>query len=143
MKCSRHRSSGIAAVESLIVLPIIFLIFAAIIEFGTAFVRFNILNKAVQNAVRYSVIDVYGTLDPDTIANKASIKNLVIYGQKQIPSGDNINRILDSITIENVEVNIDGGYVVVTATYTYKPLLKLLSINAGLTFSSSSVMRTM
>ncbi len=145
MKTFRKKNSGIAAVESLIVLPVILLILAAIVEFGTAFIRYNTLSKAVQNAVRYSISDVYGTLDPTAIANTTAIKNWVVYGQKQTPSdGDTIsNRFLDSITLNDVSITEDGDYVVVTATYTYTPMLNILDIRTGLTFSSSAVMRTL
>ncbi len=145
MKTFRKKNSGIAAVESLIVLPVIILILAAIVEFGTAFVRYNTLSKAVQNAVRYSISDVYGTLDPTAIANTTAIKNWVVYGQKQTPGDDDTtsNRFLDSITLNDVSITEDGDYVVVTATYTYTPMLNILDIKTGLTFSSSAVMRTL
>lgn len=145
MKSFRRKNSGIAAVESLIVLPVILLIFAAIVEFGTAFIRYNTLNKAVQNAVRYSISDVYGTLNPTAIANTTAIKNWVVYGQKQTPSSDDtdVKKTLDTITLNDVSITVEDDHVVVTATYTYMPMLNLLSMDTGLTFSSSAVMRTL
>ncbi len=139
---SARKSSGIAAVEFLIVLPVLLLILTLIVEFGNAFVRYNTLNKMVQNAARYSVVDIYGSEDVDSIADLTSIQNMVLYGRKT-PIADQLP-VLDSIQVEINEV-VDGGisYVVVTASYPYQPIMNLISIDAltNLQLTSSAVMR--
>lgn len=142
MMLSVRKSSGIAAVEFLIVLPVLLLILALIVEFGNAFVRYNTLNKMVQNAARYSVVDIYGSEDVDAIADHTSIQNMVLYGRK-VPIADQLP-VLDSIQVQINEV-VDGGisYVVVTANYPYQPIMNLIPIDAltNLQLTSSAVMR--
>lgn len=142
MMLSVRKSSGIAAVEFLIVLPVLLLILTLIVEFGNAFVRYNTLNKMVQNAARYSVVDIYGSEDVDAIADITSIQNMVLYGRKA-PIADQLP-VLDSIQVQINEV-VDGGvsYVVVTASYPYQPIMNLLPIEAltNLQLTSSAVMR--
>ncbi len=137
----RHHQFGIAAVEFLITLPLLLLIFTVIVEFGNLFLRYNTLSKSVQNAVRYSVTDVYGTANPSDIAATDNIKNMVVYGNKA-GSG---NPILENLKKDDVTVDSSiSKYVVVTASYTYSPLLNFIPYESisSLTFTSSSVMRT-
>ncbi len=146
MKIRISNQRGIAAVESLITLPILILILTVIVEFGSAYIRYNTLSKSVQNAVRFSIRDVYGTFDPYSIADTSFIKNMVVYGKKVVTDSD--QPILNSFTTDDVTVTYDSSdedekYVVVTASYTYVPILNFLSIGAlaDLTMSSSAVMR--
>ncbi len=138
-----RKQSGIAAVEFLITLPMLLLIITAVVEFGNAFIRYSTLNKSVQNAVRYAVVDVYGTATSDSIANESDIKNMVLYGKKSFADNETPTPILDSLTLDNISVNRVGNYVVVSADYDYQSILNLLPIDAldNLTVSSSSVMR--
>ena len=144
MSILKSRQSGIAAVEFLITLPVLLLILTIIVEFGNAFISYNTLSKTVQNAARYSVRDVYGTADPYAVADFDSIKNMVVYGNKTQPAGDNPPVVLDGLETSNVQVTIDGKYVVVTASYTYSPILNFLPLDSllDLTFSSSALLRT-
>ncbi len=140
---SMHKNKkGMAAVEFLIVLPVILLIFSAIVEFGNVFIRYNILNKSIQNAVRYSVVDVYGSLDPNAIASDDDIKNVVVYGKKLVIDED--EPILSNFSVNDVTITNNGGFVVVTASYKYTPIFNYIPFNSflNITIHSSSVMRS-
>lgn len=141
MKFSKCHYSGIAAVEFLIVLPVLLLVFAIIVEFGNLFIQYNILNKSVQNAARYSVVDLTGSINLDGIADRESIKNMVVYGQK----GVGTSSILKGLTTDNVNVSVEGKYVFVKVlgykydpVFSYVPLKQFLDIE----LKTSSVMRT-
>lgn len=132
---------GMAAVEFLITLPLLLMVLTIVVEFGTAYIRYNTLSKSVQNAVRYSIRD-----SQFFIADFSSIKNMVVYGKKTVIDGD--EPILYSFGVENVSVvyddtDDDEKYVVVTGTYTYVPILRFLYFDklSDLTMSSSAVMR--
>ncbi len=145
IKRSSFKSKGIAAVEFLIVLPVLLFVFTAIIEFGTAFVRYNTLSKSVQNAARYSVVDVYGSVNSNAIADINSIKNMVVYGRKSSVNKEGISYspILSTLTTNDVTVIVSGNYVVVTANYNYSPIFKYIPLKdfLDLNLNASSMMR--
>jgi len=143
MRISVDKQSGIAAVEFLVTLPVLLLIFTVVIEFGNAFIRYSTLNKSVQNAARYAVVDIYGTATSGSIANENDIKNMVMYGKKSFSEGETPTPILDSLTRDNIAVTPVGNYVVISANYDYQSILNLLPIDAldNLTIQSSAVMR--
>lgn len=143
MRRSIDKQSGIAAVEFLVTLPILLLIFTVVIEFGNAFIRYSTLNKSVQNAARYAVVDIYGTATSSSIANETDIKNMVMYGKKSFAQGETPVPILDSLKLTDISVTPAGNYVVISASYDYQSILNLLPIDAldNLTIHSSAVMR--
>ncbi len=141
MKYLKRHSLGIVAVEFLIVLPVLLVVFSAIVEFGNLLIQYNILNKSVHNAVRYSVVDLTGGINPDGIADREAIKNMVVYGQKTIGTSS----ILKGLTTDNVNVNVEGKYVFVKVLgYKYDPIINYIPIKKFLDIElkSSSVMRT-
>ncbi|MEI8655392.1 MULTISPECIES: TadE/TadG family type IV pilus assembly protein [Vibrio] len=143
MRSSVDKQSGIAAAEFLVTLPVLLFIFTVVIEFGNAFIRYSTLNKSVQNAARYAVVDIYGTATSGSIANENDIKNMVMYGKKSFPEGETPTPILDSLTLADISVTPVGNYVVISANYDYQSILNLLPIDAldNLTIHSSAVMR--
>ncbi len=143
MRSFIKNQSGIAAVEFLVALPVLLFIITAVIEFGNAFIRYSTLNKSVQNAARYAVVDIYGTATSGSIANESDIKNMVLYGKKSFVEGETPTPILDSLSLNNISVTKDGNYVVISADYDYQSILNLLPIDAldNLTVRSSTVMR--
>ncbi|MBY7975216.1 pilus assembly protein [Vibrio fluvialis] len=143
----RHHQNGIAAVEFTIVVPVLMLLLAVVAEFGNLFIRYNTLSKSVQNGVRFAVTEVYGTANSDRIVGEdgdppkdgyayTEIKNTVIYGN---PSGLG-DPILDDVS---VEVMHENKFVIVKATYLYRPFLSALldNILSEMTLKSSAVMR--
>lgn len=145
---SNRKISGIAAVEFLITLPLLLLIFTGIVEFGNAFLRYNTLSKAVQNGVRISVVDVYGSSNAAVVAGDTLIKNVVVFGNKEGTG----SAVLDTLTVDDVTVVRDTAldsngnsyvqYITVTAVYDYSPLLNYLSdVLTGMKLRSSAMMR--
>ncbi|MFV0449282.1 MAG: TadE family protein [Vibrio sp.] len=143
MRCSVGKQSGLAAVEFLVTLPILLFIFTAVIEFGNAFIHYSTLNKSVQNAARYAVVDIYGTAMSNAIADENDIKKMVMYGKKSFADGEIPKPILDSLQLDNISVTKDGDYVVISAAYDFESILNLLPIDAldNLNIRSSAIMR--
>ncbi|EKO3932096.1 TadE/TadG family type IV pilus assembly protein [Vibrio fluvialis] len=145
---SIRKSSGIAAVEFLITLPLLLLIFSGIVEFGNAFLRYNTLSKAVQNGVRISVVDVYGSSNSAEVSDDTLIKNVVVYGNKEGTG----TKVLSTLSVDDVTVTRETAtdssgnsyiqYVTVTAVYSYVPLLNYLTdVLTGMKLRSSAIMR--
>ncbi|MEI8633725.1 pilus assembly protein [Vibrio sp. PP-XX7] len=135
------RQSGIAAVEFIITVPVVLLILASVVEFGTALVRYNTLNKMVQNGARYAVTEIYGTASSDQIANVSDIKNVVLYGR----ASGGTTPLLVGVTADNITVIHLNKFVSVTASYQYTPLMSIVPtdiIDFNLNLSASAVMRT-
>lgn len=86
---SKHRGymrneKGLAALEFIIALPILLMLSVLVMDVGRALIQYTEINKALQNGVRYAVVDTYGTLDFGSIADETSIKNVVIYGTPNV-----------------------------------------------------------
>lgn len=136
------RQQGLAAVEFIITIPVILLILIAITEVGNAFIRYNTLNKMVQNGIRYATTDITGTSSYDQIADVDKIKNIVVYGSTTI--GDGATAIVDGISTSDVSVIHASGYVTVTINHTYSPMMGAFSTDVNLAFplNASAMMRT-
>jgi hypothetical protein len=93
----------------------------------------------VQDGARYAVVDVYGTASSDQIADETSIRNVVLYGDKD----GGTTPLLDGVT---VSIDHANKYVTVTATYPYTPVLsiipKTMVANLNIALTASAVMRT-
>lgn len=143
MKTMRVKNiKGLASIELLIVLPVLLLILAAIAEFGNAFIRYNILSKAVQNGARMAVTEVYGTAKAENIASDEQIKQAVMYGSPKTVVDDTTQPILEAMTV-TVTYSTGDDYVVVTGTYPYQPLVGpwLNDLLSDVTVTASAVMR--
>lgn len=71
---TNSKEHGLAAIEMMVILPILLLLLCAIFEVGRIFMHYTMLNKALQNGARYAVIDVYGTDRASLIADSNEIK---------------------------------------------------------------------
>lgn len=138
----RDKQQGLAAVEFIITIPVILLILIAITEVGNAFIRYNTLNKMVQNGIRYATTDITGTSSYDQIADVDKIKNIVVYGSTTI--GDGATAIVDGISTSDVSVTHASGYVTVTINHTYSPMMGAFSTDVNFAFplNASAMMRT-
>ncbi len=134
---------GIAAVEFLIVLPLLLSVLLVITEFGQAFITFNTLNKLAQNGVRYATSDIQGTSSYDQIADVSKIKNIVVYGKTAPADGD--SALVEGLSVDDVSVVHSSGYVTVSVDYSYSPISSLLPTSLDLNFplDTSAVMRTL
>ncbi len=133
---------GIAAVEFLIVLPLLLSVLLVITEFGQAFITFNTLNKLAQNGVRYATSDIQGTSSYDQIADVSKIKNIVVYG-KSAPSDGDVS-LVEGLSVDDVSVDHSSGYVTVSVDYSYSPISSFpSSLDLNFPLDTSAVMRTL
>ncbi|MDF2154428.1 TadE family protein [Vibrio sp. CAU 1672] len=138
------RQAGLAAVEFIIALPMLLILTVLVIDVSRAFIQYTEVNKALQNGARYAVVETYGTLSFNTIAEESEIKNVVIYGN---PVGGS-TPILTYIGVDDVIVTPPTSVtkeVTVSATYNYVPIfLQLPIVGTSLEFSmgASAKMRT-
>lgn len=132
---------GIAAVEFILIFPLLLIFMVALSEIGSLLVKYNTLNKLVQNASRYAVTNIYGTATTDQIAPIADIKNVVLYGN----DSGNGPVLLDTLTADSISVVPSGNFVTITVSYDYVPFIEripVFDIPLTMTISASSMMRT-
>jgi Flp pilus assembly protein TadG len=124
-KIGVRASRGIATVEFAICTPLLFFLMFATAEFGRVLYQYNTLTKAVRDGARYAAvnaaIDAGGTrvvnITPEV---RTETSNLVVTGNIAGTGAP----LLPGLTVANVEVeNAGNGFVRVTATYDYQPML--------------------
>jgi len=117
------RQRGVATIEFAICAPILLLLMLATAEVGRMIIQYNTLNKAVRDGVRYTVREAAnGSTGTVAITNtvRTNTQNLVVTGTM----GGTGTPLLPGLTVGNVTVtDAGGGFVAVSATYTYQPLL--------------------
>ncbi len=135
----RDKQTGLAALEFIICLPVLFILLVLLIDASRAFIQFTKINKALQNGARYAVLDTYGTLDFGSIAAVDKIEKVVIYGNPLASPDD--PKILDypDLVVSVTEPTETSKEVVVSANYTYEPIF---SSSLAFKFGASSKMRT-
>lgn len=141
---SFQEQKGLAVIEFIIALPVLLMLSVLIIDVCRAFIQYTEVNKALQNGVRYALVDTYGTLDFSAIADEASIKNVVVYGK---PAGGG-TPVIDHIEVGDITVTQPTAatkQVTLSATYDYVPIFSSLPFSGtSLQFSigASASMRT-
>jgi Flp pilus assembly protein TadG len=119
----RGRQRGIAATEFAIALPLLLLLMLATAEIGRLLSQYDTLTKAVRDGSRYLASNVLvGTQQIVQITPQiqTNTQNLVVTGNV-LGAG---SPILPGLATGNVTVADAGnGYVSVSATYTYQPIL--------------------
>jgi len=134
---SRRRQRGLAAVEAVIVLPLLLFLALAIGEFGHMLMLYTTLNKAQQDGARYlakvAILGDTGNIclgdhdaDPEPLCDGVSgnveeTKNLIIYGD--INSSGSPLLPVDTVGLPEVLINepVDG-FVRIQVTYNFKPV---------------------
>lgn len=136
----RRQNKGLAAVEFLITLPILTMLLVGIAEVGNAFITYNTINKMVQHAARYSVVDVYGTSGSSDVANYDIVRNMVVYGNTA-GTGD---AAVTGLTTNDINISEAGNFVTVTANYTYQPIMGAFvsNIDFAVPLNASAMMYT-
>ncbi|MBE8567096.1 MULTISPECIES: TadE/TadG family type IV pilus assembly protein [Vibrio] len=142
MKQSNQFQQGFAAVEMVIVTPVLLFFLVLVLELGNVLVHYNVISKSVQNGARYAVSEVYGTIG-GTIAPTSEIQNVVVYGQNSAGTA-----VLSSLTTSDVTVTPPSGdsYVRVSVTYDYVPLFLSIPFSNesfAVPLSVTSVMRVL
>lgn len=130
----KNKQIGLAALEFIICLPVLLMLTALLIDVSRAFIQYTEINKALQNGVRYAVVDTYGTLDFGSIADEDLIKNMVVYG-KPIPSQSDskVVKYIDTADVIVTAPTSTSKEVVISTYYTYVPIF------SSLPFSDSSL----
>lgn len=145
------RCRGIASIELAIVLPVLLLLMMATVEVGRLLSQYDTLTKSVRNAARYLASNAaLGTTGVVSITGvvQGATANLVVSGNVNGTGG----ALLPGLAAGNVTVaNVGAGYVSVSATYTYQPLLGAVlptfgygpGIALGFPLTSTVVMRAL
>ena len=121
----RRDERGVQLVELAIVLPILFMLFGALAEFGRYFYEYTTAAKAARLGARYLASKSVTSASTDwTIP----AKNLVVYGN----TAGTGEPVLDNMTVANVDVQYLGGTPGVPDTvkvtiinYEHEPLFDL------------------
>ncbi|SEG24387.1 TadE/TadG family type IV pilus assembly protein [Vibrio hangzhouensis] len=144
MSSSLTKHRGLAAIEFVLISPLIIVFIAICADIGNLLVEYQSLNKAVRNGARFAVTEIYGTATAVDIAPISEIQNVVVYGT----SSGGTEPILEGLTPEAVTVTAPTSIdttLVVTAVYTYSPTfltIPFLDIPMTIDFTASAVMET-
>ncbi len=125
----RARQRGVAAIEATIALPILFLMFYAVGEFGRLLYQYNQLNSLARNAARHLVSytspgDNNALRVSDAVASQ--VRNMAVTGQL---SGG--TPLLRGLTTDRVTINLIEGdpldplavdRATVSVTYDWTPI---------------------
>ena len=116
----QHRQRGLAAVESVIVLPVVLFVMLVVAEFGNAILQYNTLTQAVRDGAKYLAIEgedgSSGVVDI-TAQDISDTANLVVYGA--IGGGTPLLPGLNPADISVVDLG--NGNISVSADYPYQP----------------------
>lgn len=127
---SRARQWGVAAVETIIVTPLLLFLMLGISELGRALSQYNTLTKAARDGARYLAENsLFGSTTTILITpnDRSAAENLVVYGNTTGAGAP----LLPGLAISDVSVSCLGGglvcpgveHIVVSASYTYQPIL--------------------
>lgn len=146
----RRRIKGVAVIETAVILPLVLFLLFGIGEIGRAIGQYNTLTKAVRDGARYLANSPTNAAGVPQIADRiASAKNLVVFGNIG-GTGAPLLPGLVTGNVANPTVNA-GGYITVTATYNFRPVLVPLPTfglgsGDGITlgpYSATAVMRNL
>ena len=138
-RAGRHSERGTAAVEFVIVAPLLILMMIGVAEFGRALYQYSTLTKTVRNADRYLAGNaMVGTLGFVVLSNTlvAQAQNLVVYGN----IAGTGTPLLPGLTPSDVTVSSpDSEHVTVSVGYTYQPMTGTTLPTFGLTANPISL----
>lgn len=109
--------------EFAVALPVLLFLFLGVVEFGRAFLQYNLLTRAVQDGARLVASEALrgqaGTVNLDA-ALVATARNLVVFGN----AAGTGSALLPGLTAGNILVrDLGGGNIAVSATYAYQPMI--------------------
>lgn len=120
---SALRERGLATIEFVLTIPVLLLLMLATGEIGRLLFQYNTLSKAVRDGARYAAANAsVGTtrIVNITAATRNETRNLVVTGNR-LGTG---TPLLPGLNVNNVSVvDAGNGFVSVSATYTYTPVL--------------------
>lgn len=145
-----RQQRGVAAVETVIALPVLLLLFMATGEIGRAFMQYNTLEKGLRDGAQYlathSLIGDTGVIeDPLPAADQDAARNLARYGNVN-GTGDTL---VPGYTEDMLTIDVpDESHITLAANYTYQPVLfdfldlgNGLGVSAPVTMQASVTMR--
>lgn len=118
----RTRQRGVATIEFAICAPILLLLMLATAELGRAMFQYNTLIKSVRDGARYAASAATSSQRIVTISDavRTATRNLVVTGNV----GGTGTPLLPGLTANNVTLtNVGNGFIAVSATYTFTPML--------------------
>jgi Flp pilus assembly protein TadG len=145
---NRRGQRGTAMVEFAIGLPVLLFLLFATAEVGRLISQYNTLTQAVRDGARYAASTAIGGTTgviSVTPAIQAAVANLVVTGS----TAGTGSPLLPGFSTSNVSVTDAGnGYVSVSASYTYQPMVGAslpsfglgAPINLAVTLNSAEVM---
>ena len=118
-----HGQRGTAALEFAIALPLLLFLMLATAEIARLLIQYDTLTKLTRDAARYIAANAaVGTTDVVSISSQTATagQNLAVYGN----TNGTGTALLPGLATSNFTVSDAGnGYIAVTATYTYSPML--------------------
>jgi Flp pilus assembly protein TadG len=151
MIIKRHKESGAAVIEMVVITPLMLLLLLGVSELGKAFIQYNTLSKSVRDAAR----QIAGRALLGTTGNVVISPNLQADGQNLVVYG-NVGGIgrprLPALSTGHVTVSDAGNnFVLVQADYPYIPLtgpfLETFNYSSepalGITLTASVTMRAL
>jgi Flp pilus assembly protein TadG len=149
---SRRRARGVATVEFAISVPVLLILMLATAEVGRVLFQYNTLTKAVRDGARYTASKA--SVGSTRVVNittqiRNETRNLVVTGN----TAGSGSPVLTGFAVGNVTVSDAGnGFISVSATYTFAPVLSSLptfgfgtgsAINLAMPLTATVVMRTL
>lgn len=148
------QQKGVAAIEFVIVLPLILAVFFAITEFGRAIYTYNTLAKSVRSAARY-----LSTQDPDKADTYPGVlvkaRKIIAYGNpiydcnkpekkggESLVPGLDCNNMASLVSISNKTLGSSPVINTVTVTitgYQFNPIMDLLEFTRLYTGGAHSI----
>lgn len=123
LKCPhRRRQRGVAIIEFVITLPLLLLLLLATAEIGRALFQYNTLTKALRDSARYVSGARPGSTGVFNLTDEIrdAARQLVIHGNA-VGAGP---ALLPGLEPGDVTVTDNGGgYITVSAVYSFTPLL--------------------
>jgi Flp pilus assembly protein TadG len=121
----RRTCRGVATIEFAICAPVLLLLMLGTAEVGRVLFQYNTLIKSVRDGARYAATGAAITSGTTRIVNITpqvgnQTRNLIVTGNTA-GSGSPLLPGLEVGDVTNIDA--DNGYVSVTATYTYTPML--------------------
>lgn len=98
----RRDEQGVQLVEIAIVIPILFMLFGAVAEFGRYFYEYTTLAKAARVGGRFMASKSYKSASTDW---QSAAKKLVVYGN----TAGTGSPVLPGLELDNVDLIFEGG----------------------------------
>ncbi|WP_028110268.1 TadE/TadG family type IV pilus assembly protein [Ferrimonas futtsuensis] len=119
-RATRSKQRGVAAIEAMVTLPLLFLLFFGVGELGRLMYQYNQLNSVVRDACRYVAAKAISANNgaSDLVVQpelQNTAKALALYGKS---SGT--TPLLTGLQADDISITVSGGdLITVTATYNW------------------------